>query len=58
MLLTRWRQRGELTPHLLAAGLKMAFVDPLFGLFVFILARIGIIILVALEKKNQRNLTL
>lgn len=41
---------GELTPHLLAAGLKMALVDPLFGIFVFAIARIGIIILVATKK--------
>jgi len=38
---------GELTPHLLASGLKMALVDPLMGIFTFALARILIIILVA-----------
>ncbi|MBN1985341.1 MAG: MotA/TolQ/ExbB proton channel family protein [Prolixibacteraceae bacterium] len=41
---------GELTPSLLADGLKMALVDPLFGIFVFIVARLGIIILVATKK--------
>ncbi len=41
---------GELTPSLLADGLKMALVDPLFGIFVFVVARIGIIILVATKK--------
>ena len=41
---------GELTPSLLAEGLKMALVDPLFGIFVFIIARLGIIILVSLKK--------
>lgn len=41
---------GELTPSLLAEGLKMALVDPLFGIFVFVVARVGIIILVALKK--------
>lgn len=44
---------GELTPSLLAEGLKMALVDPLFGIFVFIVARVGIIILVATGKKKN-----
>ena len=48
---------GELTPSLLADGLKMALVDPLFGIFVFIVARLGIIILVALRKKTNENIT-
>ena len=38
---------GELTPSLLADGLKMALVDPLMGILAFALARIFIIILVA-----------
>ncbi|MCG6187073.1 MotA/TolQ/ExbB proton channel family protein [Maribellus maritimus] len=42
---------GELTPKLLAGGLKMALVDPLFGIFVFVVARLAIIILVSLQKK-------
>ncbi len=41
---------GELTPSLLADGLKMALVDPLFGILVFVVARLGIILLVALRK--------
>ncbi len=41
---------GELTPSLLADGLKMALVDPLFGIFVFVIARLGIIVLVSLQK--------
>ena len=42
--------QGELTPRLLADGLKMALVDPLFGLFVFLIARVFIIILIAKRK--------
>lgn len=42
---------GELTPHLLADGLKMALVDPLMGILVFALARIGILILISLQQK-------
>ena len=41
---------GELTPSLLADGLKMALVDPLFGIFVFVIARLGIIYVVATRK--------
>jgi hypothetical protein len=41
---------GELTPGLLADGLKMALIDPLFGLIVFIIARAGIIVLISLQK--------
>jgi len=44
---------GELTPRLLAEGMKMALVDPLFGIFVFIIARAGIIVLIALKKKTS-----
>lgn len=42
---------GELTPRLLADGLKMALIDPLFGIMVFLVARLGIIILVSRQKK-------
>ncbi len=41
---------GELTPSLLAEGLKMALVDPLFGIFVFVVARLCIILIVATRK--------
>jgi len=44
---------GELAPPLLAAGLKMALVDPLFGIIVFIVARLGIILLVLFERKPK-----
>jgi hypothetical protein len=48
---------GELTPSLLADGLKMALVNPLFGIFVFIIARLGIIILVALKRNTNESIT-
>lgn len=44
---------GELTPRLLADGLKMALVDPLFGIFTFIIARVLIIILISVQRKLQ-----
>ena len=43
---------GELTPGLLAEGLKMALVDPLFGLIVFLIARALIIALIAMQTKE------
>ncbi|MCK3684039.1 MotA/TolQ/ExbB proton channel family protein [Maribellus sp. YY47] len=42
---------GELTPSLLAEGLKMALVDPLMGIFVFVIARLCIIVMVAIQKR-------
>ena len=44
---------GELTPNLLADGLKMALVDPLFGIIVFAIARAGIIALVWIQKEKN-----
>lgn len=43
---------GELTPRLLAEGLKMALVDPLFGIVVFIIARALIIALISMGKEK------
>lgn len=42
---------GELTPSLLAGGIKMALVDPLLGIFTFCFARLAIIILVLRNKE-------
>ncbi|MGQ8335701.1 MotA/TolQ/ExbB proton channel family protein [Sunxiuqinia sp. A32] len=44
--------QGELTPRLLADGLKMALVDPLFGIFVFLVARVLIIVLVSMGREK------
>lgn len=44
--------QGELTPRLLADGLKMALVDPLFGIIVFLIARAVIIVLIGLQKSQ------
>lgn len=45
---------GELTPRLLAGGAKMALVDPLYGIIVFVIARVGIIILISIQKNNKQ----
>ncbi len=42
---------GDLTPSLLADGLKMALINPMFAISVFIIARLGIIYLIQMQKK-------
>ena len=44
---------GEITPQLMAGGLKMALIGPLMGLFAFIIARVGLIVLTAVRKKQE-----
>jgi hypothetical protein len=41
---------GDISPSMLAGGLKVAILSPLFGMFVFLIARVGIIILNILKK--------
>ena len=44
---------GDLTPHLLAGGLKMAILNPLFAIVAFIIARAGIIFLIWRKKDSD-----
>ncbi|WP_075591180.1 hypothetical protein [Labilibacter marinus] len=44
---------GELTPHLLAGGLKMAILNPLFAIITFIIARAGILAFIWSAKKES-----
>lgn len=46
---------GQLTPHLLAEGLKMALLNPLFGIIVFLIARLGITLLLWQKKEDAFN---
>ncbi len=41
---------GDISPAMLAGGLKVAILSPLFGMVVFLIARIGIIVLNLLKK--------
>ena len=43
---------GDISPNMMAGGLKMALIGPLMGLFAFIIARVGLIILTAVQKKQ------
>ena len=41
---------GDVAPSVLAGGLKVALLSPTFGMIVFLIGRLGIIILTALKK--------
>jgi len=43
---------GELAPHLLAGGLKIALLNLLMGSLLFLVARISIIVLILIKKKQ------
>ncbi len=44
---------GEITPQHMAGGLKMALLGPLFGITVFLLARIGILLIQLKSRKES-----
>jgi len=48
---------GDVIPSMIADGLKMALVNPLFALTVFLIARLGIIILVWMQKEKSPDET-
>lgn len=43
---------GELAPHLLAGGLKIALLNLLIGSLLFVTARLSIIVLILVQKKK------
>ena len=46
---------GEITPSLMAGGLKMALVGPLAGITAFLIARIAILVFILVEKKTLKE---
>lgn len=42
---------GDISPSMLAGGIKVAILSPLFGMIAFLIARIGIIILMLIQKE-------
>lgn len=42
---------SDIASPVLAGGLKVSILSPMFGMFVFLIARIGIIILIATKKE-------
>ncbi len=43
---------GDISPAILAAGLKVSFIAPVFGMIIFLTGRFGIIILTWLNKSQ------
>jgi hypothetical protein len=41
---------GDISPGVLAGGLKISFLAPLFGMFIFLIGRLGIIIFTWMQK--------
>jgi hypothetical protein len=48
---------GDIAPSMMAEGLKMALVSPLFGILVFALARLAILVLISIQKQNNTTST-
>lgn len=44
---------GEITISVLASGFKIALLNPVFGIFVFLVARAGIIVLIIFNKNAK-----
>ena len=44
---------GEITPKMVAGGLKMAILGPLAGIIVFLVVRLFIIILISINKNRS-----
>ena len=42
--------QGDVSPSVLAGGIKIAILSPLFGMIVFLIARLGIIVLAFIKK--------
>ena len=50
MIFDKVQAAGDVAPSIFAEGLKIALIAPLFGILVFALARLGILILIGLQK--------
>ena len=46
---------GEIAPHHMAGGLKMALIGPLCGIIAFLVARLGILILQLRSRKESHD---
>ncbi len=42
---------GDISPQVLAGGLKISFLAPLFGMLIFLIGRLGIIIFTWMQKE-------
>jgi hypothetical protein len=44
------RFAGDISPAVMAEGLRISFIAPIFGMFIFLIGRLGIIVLTILKK--------
>lgn len=44
------RMAGDISPSVMAAGLRISFMAPLFAMFIFLIGRLGIITLTWMKK--------
>jgi predicted permease len=44
---------GDVSPAVLAGGLKVSFLAPVFGLIIFLVGRLGIIVLTWMQKEDM-----
>ena len=49
---------GQAEPAIIAGGLKVALLSPLFGLFTFSVSKLAILILRIVQNKNTKNYTI
>ena len=50
MIFDKVQAAGDVAPSIFAEGLKIALIAPLFGILVFALSRLGIVVLISLQK--------
>lgn len=53
MIFDKVQAMGDVAPSVFADGLKIALVAPLCGILVFALTRLGIVVLISLQKNFQ-----
>lgn len=44
---------GNIAPDVLASGIKVSILSPAFGMFIFLIARVEIIVLIYFTKKTE-----
>nr|WP_319571185.1 MotA/TolQ/ExbB proton channel family protein [uncultured Draconibacterium sp.] len=53
MIFDKVQAMGDVAPSVFADGLKIALIAPLCGILVFALTRLGIVVLISLQKNYQ-----
>ena len=53
MIFDKVQAMGDVAPSVFADGLKIALIAPLCGILVFALTRVGIVVLISLQKNYQ-----